>query len=1355
MNQVQGDYLAKDLQMMAYLDEVKAMSMKIKDFKIRQILREESKKADALANLASTFDFISDRSVLMDFLPNSSINVSKTYCQVVTDPTIPKAIISDNARQFDNNGFSLFYLDLAIFNHFSLSGNPQANDQVKVINRMILRNLKEQAPNSSIHSCIDVVELGIVSGPVLDCGRKLKLSRTFTFRYLQELGPISLLNMEPQGMVPGITDRGLVPRQIKKVAILGGGLMGSGIATALILSNYPVVLKEVNEKFLQGGLDRVRGEARVLSSDSNLQSRVKKGKMTQEKLEKTLSLLKGALDYESFRDVDMVIEAVIENVSLKQQIFADLEKYCPPHCILASNTSTIDLNLIGEKTKSQDRIIGAHFFRKLKLSKDFYIQILARAWSTSSLLNVEPQGKMVVLLSELLMELGLVFNAMVPGITDRGLVPRQIKKVAILGGGLMGSGIATALILSNYPVVLKEVNEKFLQGGLDRVRGEARVLSSDSNLQSRVKKGKMTQEKLEKTLSLLKGALDYESFRDVDMVIEIEEILKFVRAQARIQAPNLEHPLACIDVVELGIVSGPRAGLWKEVEAFQGLLHSDTCKSLVHIFFAQRGTSRVPGITDRGLVPRQIKKVAILGGGLMGSGIATALILSNYPVVLKEVNEKFLQGGLDRVRGEARVLSSDSNLQSRVKKGKMTQEKLEKTLSLLKGALDYESFRDVDMVIEAVIENVSLKQQIFADLEKYCPPHCILASNTSTIDLNLIGEKTKSQDRIIGAHFFRIQAPNLEHPLACIDVVELGIVSGPRAGLWKEVEAFQGLLHSDTCKSLVHIFFAQRGTSRVPGITDRGLVPRQIKKVAILGGGLMGSGIATALILSNYPVVLKEVNEKFLQGGLDRVRGEARVLSSDSNLQSRVKKGKMTQEKLEKTLSLLKGALDYESFRDVDMVIEIEEILKFVRAQARIQAPNLEHPLACIDVVELGIVSGPRAGLWKEVEAFQGLLHSDTCKSLVHIFFAQRGTSRVPGITDRGLVPRQIKKVAILGGGLMGSGIATALILSNYPVVLKEVNEKFLQGGLDRVRGEARVLSSDSNLQSRVKKGKMTQEKLEKTLSLLKGALDYESFRDVDMVIEIEEILKFVRAQARIQAPNLEHPLACIDVVELGIVSGPRAGLWKEVEAFQGLLHSDTCKSLVHIFFAQRGTSRVPGITDRGLVPRQIKKVAILGGGLMGSGIATALILSNYPVVLKEVNEKFLQGGLDRVRGEARVLSSDSNLQSRVKKGKMTQEKLEKTLSLLKGALDYESFRDVDMVIEEVELSKDFCIQNIARACPLFFARGTSLLEDGVLLSELLMELGFGNAMVPGITIGSSTKTIKKVAILVVIMGLG
>uniref|UniRef100_A0A2P2KUR9 Uncharacterized protein MANES_03G197400 n=1 Tax=Rhizophora mucronata TaxID=61149 RepID=A0A2P2KUR9_RHIMU len=260
----------------------------------------------------------------------------------------------------------------------------------------------------------------------------------------------------------------------------------------------------------------------------------------------------------------------------------------------------------------------------------------------------------------------------------------------------------------------------------------------------------------------------------LDPLGDAREIFKFARAQARKQAPNYKHPLFCIDAVEEGIVSGPRAGLWKEAEFFEELVYSDTCKSLVHVFFAIRGTVKVPGVTDLGLVPRRVNKVAVLGGGLMGSGITTALILSNYPVILKEVNEKFLQSGIDRVRG---------NLLSRVKKGKMTQEKFEKTISLLKGVLDYESFRDVDLVIEAVIENTSLKQQIFADLEKYCPSHCVLASNTSTIDLNLIGERTKAQDRIIGAHFFspahvmpllEIVRTKQTSPQVIVDLLDIG-----------------------------------------------------------------------------------------------------------------------------------------------------------------------------------------------------------------------------------------------------------------------------------------------------------------------------------------------------------------------------------------------------------------------------------------------------------------------------------------------------------------------------------------------------------------------------------------------------
>ncbi|GAY35865.1 hypothetical protein CUMW_019050 [Citrus unshiu] len=302
---------------------------------------------------------------------------------------------------------------------------------------------------------------------------------------------------------------------------------------------------------------------------------------------------------------------------------------------------------------------------------------------------------------------------------------------------------------------------------------------------------------------------------------EAREIFKFARAQARKQAPNLTHPIVCIDVVEAGVVSGPRAGLQKEAEDFQKLLRSETCKSLVHIFFAQRGTSKVPGVTDLGLAPRRVKKVAILGGGLMGSGIATALILSNYPVILKEVNEKFLEAGIGRVRGEA---------------------------------LPY--------IILAVIENVSLKQQIFADLEKYCPPHCILASNTSTIDLNLIGERTYSKDRIVGAHFFspahvmpllEIVRTNQTSPQVIVDLLDIG----------KKIKKTPVVVGNCTGFAVNRMFFpyTQAAFLLVEHGTDLYQIDRAITKFGMPMGpfrlaDLVGFGVAIATgtqFIENFP----------------------------------------------------------------------------------------------------------------------------------------------------------------------------------------------------------------------------------------------------------------------------------------------------------------------------------------------------------------------------------------------------------------------------------------------------------------------------------------------------------------------
>lgn len=166
------------------------------------------------------------------------------------------------------------------------------------------------------------------------------------------------------------------------------------------------------------------------------------------------------------------------------------------------------------------------------------------------------------------------------------------------------------------------------------------------------------------------------------------------------------------------------------------------------LFFVDRSIHllfQIPGITDIGLLPRKINKVAILGGSLMSSGIATVLVLANYYVIMKYIDQNSLQNGIGRVK---------ANLEGRVKEGRMTQEHYKKACTLLKGVLSYDNFKDVDLVIEDVPDIVSLKQQFFADLDECCPPHCIFASTTCIVNLDLIGERMKPCSEIVGIHFF-------------------------------------------------------------------------------------------------------------------------------------------------------------------------------------------------------------------------------------------------------------------------------------------------------------------------------------------------------------------------------------------------------------------------------------------------------------------------------------------------------------------------------------------------------------------------------------------------------------------------
>jgi enoyl-CoA hydratase/3-hydroxyacyl-CoA dehydrogenase len=220
---------------------------------------------------------------------------------------------------------------------------------------------------------------------------------------------------------------------------------------------------------------------------------------------------------------------------------------------------------------------------------------------------------------------------------------------------------------------------------------------------------------------------------------EIQQILAYTEKKLDSRQPQQK---AALEAVKAGLEFDGLYGLQGEQREFIKVARTPVAKGLVHFFFAERATSKVPGLVD---VKDTIKSVAVIGGGTMGSGIAIACLSAGIKVILKEVDEKFLNLGMKRIT---------SVFEDRLQRKKITQQQHDKAVQLLSGQTDYKGFDQLDMVIEAVLEIVDLKQQVFEDLYKNCNSNCILASNTSTIDLNEIGARTKAHDRIIGLHFF-------------------------------------------------------------------------------------------------------------------------------------------------------------------------------------------------------------------------------------------------------------------------------------------------------------------------------------------------------------------------------------------------------------------------------------------------------------------------------------------------------------------------------------------------------------------------------------------------------------------------
>jgi len=203
-------------------------------------------------------------------------------------------------------------------------------------------------------------------------------------------------------------------------------------------------------------------------------------------------------------------------------------------------------------------------------------------------------------------------------------------------------------------------------------------------------------------------------------------------------------PDRIVTCIEAAVKLPMDEGLQKERELFQELVQSPESAAMRHIFFAERQAAKIKDLPKE-TPQRAINKVAIIGGGTMGGGIAMCFANVNIPVVMVEVDDDALQRGLGIVR---------KNYGITVKKGKMSEEHMQSRLQLISGTTDYNDIADVDLVIEAVFENLDLKKEIFARLDQTCKQGAILATNTSYQDVNAIAAATARPQDVLGMHFF-------------------------------------------------------------------------------------------------------------------------------------------------------------------------------------------------------------------------------------------------------------------------------------------------------------------------------------------------------------------------------------------------------------------------------------------------------------------------------------------------------------------------------------------------------------------------------------------------------------------------
>jgi 3-hydroxyacyl-CoA dehydrogenase len=289
---------------------------------------------------------------------------------------------------------------------------------------------------------------------------------------------------------------------------------------------------------------------------------------------------------------------------------------------------------------------------------------------------------------------------------------------------VVGLEMAMNIVVSGAPVM----SEKFAKTALFDDMAEGDLMAAAAALAHKV----ADVRPLPKVRDLKVDYPNYEAF------------IQFSRNTVKAMSGPFPAPLKCVDAVEASITMKFDAGLAYERSLFMELVQTSESKAMRHAFFGERAASKIPDM-PADVVPRPIKSAAVIGAGTMGGGIAMNFANAGIPVILLEMKQEALDKGLATIR---------RNYENTMKKGKLSPEKFAQRVGLITGTLSYEAIGQADIVVEAVFEDMGVKETVFRKLDEVMKPGAILASNTSTLDVDKIASFTQRPQDVVGTHFF-------------------------------------------------------------------------------------------------------------------------------------------------------------------------------------------------------------------------------------------------------------------------------------------------------------------------------------------------------------------------------------------------------------------------------------------------------------------------------------------------------------------------------------------------------------------------------------------------------------------------